>query len=127
MQHLRRVVWGELTMALETLDLINIVALLTFILFLLVFVLTIISFFRWLRVPFYYDRIPTIRVEDYICPKCGSKELELVGRRTMRCRKCNTTFTIHTSTAEEYLIVWPFWPFFWFFPFIWWVPAKRSS
>ncbi|MEM2675859.1 MAG: hypothetical protein QXT10_05140, partial [Candidatus Bathyarchaeia archaeon] len=60
--------------------------------------------------------------EDYACPKCGSKELELVGRRTLRCRKCGTTFTIRTGAPEVY---WVFWPLFWFIPLIWWTPTKN--
>jgi ribosomal protein L37AE/L43A len=61
--------------------------------------------------------IADIKIEDYACPKCGSKDLELVGRRTLRCKKCGTIFTIRTYVSEEYWIVWPF---FWFFPFVWW-------
>jgi predicted RNA-binding Zn-ribbon protein involved in translation (DUF1610 family) len=108
-------------MALEVYPLINIIVILFFVFFLLIFAFMVLSFFRWLRTPAYYERLPAIKIEEYACPKCGSKELELVGRRTIRCRKCGTTFTIRTGITEEY---WVFWPFFWFFPFIWWIPKK---
>lgn len=108
-------------MALEVYPLISIIVILIFVFFLLVFAFMVLSLFRWLRAPAYYKRPPAIKLEEYACPKCGSKELELIGRRTIRCKKCGTTFTIRTSAAEEY---WVFWPFFWFLPIIWPMEVK---
>jgi len=68
--------------------------------FLLMFATFFFSFVRWCRAGPVY-RLPPVRVEDYTCPKCGSRELELVGRRTMRCRRCGTTFTINPEVYEE--------------------------
>ena len=82
--------------------------------FIFTFAIMALSFIRWFRTPA-YPPTPAIKVEDYACPKCGSKELEIVGRRTLRCKKCGTTFTIQPETAEERWIVWPF---FWWFPII---------
>jgi len=64
------------------------------LIFTVVFIIVALSFIRWFRVPAYKPTL-TIKVEDYACPKCGSKELELIGRKTLRCKKCGTTFIIH--------------------------------
>jgi hypothetical protein len=90
-----------------------------FLIFLLIFAHIAISFVKWSRAPVYYAQL--IRLDDYSCPKCSSKELELIGRRTIRCKKCGTVFTIQPETAiEEHWIIWPFW----FFPLIWPIPSK---
>ncbi len=104
-------------MAFDVSLIAGIIMILVLVLFILVFAFMALSFFKWMKASAYYERSPAIKIEEYACPKCGSKELELIGRRTMRCKKCGTTFTIRTGAAEEYWIVWPF---FWFFPFIWW-------
>jgi DNA-directed RNA polymerase subunit RPC12/RpoP len=75
--------------------------------FIFMFTIVALSFIKWFRTPV-YPTPQTIRVEDYACPKCGSKELEVVGRRTLRCKKCGITFTIHPETVEERWIIWPF-------------------
>jgi len=98
---------------------IIIIALLTFI---FMFAIMILSFIRWFKAPA-YRLTPVIKVEDYACPKCGSKELEIVGRRTLNCKKCGTTFTIQPETIEERWIIWPF---FWWFPIIWPIPDKNQ-
>lgn len=72
--------------------------------FIFMFTIVALSFIKWFRTPV-YPTPQTIRVEDYACPKCGSKELEVVGRRTLRCKKCGTTFTIHPETVEERWII----------------------
>jgi predicted RNA-binding Zn-ribbon protein involved in translation (DUF1610 family) len=87
------------------------------------FAIFIFSFLRWCRAAPVY-RLPAVRVEDYSCPKCGSKELELVGRRTIRCRKCGTTFTINPEFCGEQWFVWPF--FFWF-PIVWPIPIDKKD
>jgi len=104
-------------MAFDVSLIAGIIMILVLVLFILVFAFMALSFFKWMKASAYYERPPAIKIEEYACPKCGSKELELIGRRTMRCKKCGTTFTIRTGAAEEYWIVWPL---FWFFPFIWW-------
>ena len=98
---------------------ILIIALLIFI---FTFAIMALSFIRWFRTPAYQPP-PAIKVEDYSCPKCGSKELEIVGRRTLRCKKCGTTFTIQPETAEER---WVIWPFFWWLPIILPIPVKNQ-
>ncbi|MEM1563628.1 MAG: hypothetical protein QW161_03015 [Candidatus Bathyarchaeia archaeon] len=95
----------------------SIIIILVLVLFLLIFAFTTLSFLKWMKAPVYYERLPAIKLEEYACPKCSSKELELIGRRTIRCKKCGTIFTIHQQAVEEF---WVFWPFFWFFPIIWW-------
>jgi len=102
-------------MAFDISFIAGIVIILVLVLFILVFAFTALSFLKWMKASIYYERLPTIKIEDYACPKCGSKELELVGRRTLKCKKCGTIFTIRQQAAEEY---WVFWPFF--FPIIWW-------
>jgi DNA-directed RNA polymerase subunit RPC12/RpoP len=92
------------------------------LMFIFMFAIVALSFIKWFRTPA-YPPSPTIKVEDYSCPKCGSKELEVVGRRTLRCKKCGTTFTIQPETAEERWIVWPF---FCWFPIILPIPVKNS-
>jgi DNA-directed RNA polymerase subunit RPC12/RpoP len=91
------------------------------LMFIFMFAIVALSFIKWFRTPT-YPPSPTIKIEDYSCPKCGSKELEVVGRRTLRCKKCGTTFTIQPETAEERWIVWPF---FWWFPIILPIPVKK--
>jgi DNA-directed RNA polymerase subunit RPC12/RpoP len=90
--------------------------------FIFMFTIVALSFIKWFRTPV-YPTPKTIRVEDYTCPKCGSKELEVVGRRTLRCKKCGTIFTIHPETVEERWIIWPF---FWWFPIVLPMPVKGS-
>ncbi|MGC8832394.1 MAG: hypothetical protein ACP5PQ_07430 [Thermoproteota archaeon] len=88
--------------------------------FLLMFAMFFFSFVKWWRsAPVYH--YPPIRVEDYSCPKCGSKELELVGKRTLRCRKCGTTFTINPVCEERWVV----WPFLWWFPVVWPIAYDR--
>jgi len=91
--------------------------------FLLIFAIFVFSFLRWCRAA-PVCRLPAVRVEDYFCPKCGLKELELVGGRTMRCRKCGTTFTINPEFCGEQWFIWPF--FFWF-PIVWPIPIDRKG
>ena len=92
------------------------------LMFIFMFAIAALSFIKWFRTPA-YPSSPTIKVEDYSCPKCGSKELEVVGRRTLRCKKCGTTFTIQPETAEERWIIWPF---FWWLPIILPIPVKNQ-
>jgi len=108
-------------MAFDVSLIADIIIILVLVLFLLVFAFMALSFFRWMKESAYYERPPAIKIEDYTCPKCGSKDLELVGRRTLRCKKCGTIFTIRTYVSEEYWVVWPF---LWFFPFIIWWKTK---
>jgi DNA-directed RNA polymerase subunit RPC12/RpoP len=89
--------------------------------FLFTFTLTIFTFFRWHKAAACYT--PSIKLEEYACPKCGSKELELLGRRTIKCKKCGTTFTLGVETAEER---WVIWPFFWWLPLIWPIPVRKE-
>lgn len=97
---------------------ILIIALTIFVFMLLIVAL---SFVRWFRTPAYQP--PAIKVEDYTCPKCGSKDLELVGRRTLRCKKCGTTFTIQPEYVENRWIIWPF---FWWIPIFWPIPIRKE-
>jgi DNA-directed RNA polymerase subunit RPC12/RpoP len=64
------------------------------LMFIFIFAIVALSFIKWFRTP-------TIKIEDYSCPKCGSKELEVVGRRTLRCKKCGTTFTIQPRARNS--------------------------
>lgn len=100
-------------MPLEASVLIGIISVIFLIIFLAFFIVFAIFFLRWLRVPRAYY-IP-VRVEDYMCPKCGSKELEIIGARTLRCKKCGIIFTLRESVPEGY---WVIWPFFWWFPMV---------
>ncbi|MEM1566291.1 MAG: hypothetical protein QW510_04285 [Candidatus Bathyarchaeia archaeon] len=84
----------------------TIVLVIALVMFLFIFVIIALSLLRWIKTPMYHP--PAIRVEDYLCPKCGSKKLELVGRRTLRCKRCGTTFTIQPETTETHLTVLPF-------------------
>jgi len=59
-----------------------------------------LSLIKWFRTSA-YPLPPAIKVEDYACPKCGSKELKLVSRRTLRCKRCGTIFTIQPETVKE--------------------------
>jgi len=97
---------------------ILIIALLMFI---FIFAVMALSIIRWFRAPVYQP--PAIRVEDYACPRCGSKDLELIGRRTLRCRKCGTVFAIQPEPAETY---WVIWPFFWWIPIVWPIPIRKE-
>jgi predicted RNA-binding Zn-ribbon protein involved in translation (DUF1610 family) len=96
---------------------ILIIALLMFI---FTFIIVIFSLIKWFRASAYLPS--AIRVEDYACPKCGSKELEIVGGRTLRCRRCGTAFTIQMGIHEERWIIWPF---FWWMPIIWLMPVRN--
>ncbi|MEM3602831.1 MAG: hypothetical protein QXN87_09195 [Candidatus Bathyarchaeia archaeon] len=89
--------------------------------FLFMFILTIFTFLRWQKAAAYYT--PSIKLEEYACPKCGSKELELLGRRTIKCRKCGTVFTLGAEADEER---WLIWPFFWWLPIIWPMPIMKK-
>ncbi|MEM4700635.1 MAG: hypothetical protein QXZ51_00650 [Candidatus Bathyarchaeia archaeon] len=60
----------------------NIIIILMLVLFLLIFAFMTLSFLKWMKAS-YYERPPAIKIEEYACPKCGSKELELIGRRTL--------------------------------------------
>jgi DNA-directed RNA polymerase subunit RPC12/RpoP len=105
--------------------LVTVILVIVLLIFIFVFAVMAVSFIRWFRAPA-HPPPPAIRVEDYACPRCGSKELEIVGRRTLRCRKCGTTFTIQPEAPEERWIVWPF---FWWFPIIWpiLIPVGKPS
>jgi len=91
------------------------------LIFLLIFAFMAISLIRWFKTPAYQP--PAVKVEDYACPKCGSKDLEIVGGRTLKCRKCGTTFTIQPETTEERWIILPF---FWWLPIIWPLPVEKQ-
>lgn len=97
---------------------ILIIALLIFV---LMFAFIALTFIRGFRMQAYQPT--TIRVEDYACPKCGSKDLEPIGRRTLRCKRCGTTFTIQPETAEVH---WMVWPFFWWIPILWPIPVRKN-
>jgi len=97
---------------------ILIIALLMFI---FIFAIMALSMIRWFKTPVYEPS--AIKVEDYMCPKCGSKDLELIGRRTLRCKKCGTIFTIQPEQAETRWIIWPF---FWWLPIVWPIPIKKN-
>jgi rubredoxin len=86
--------------------LITAILIITLLMFVFVFAIVLFSFIKWSKLQGY--RPPAIRVEDYACPKCGSKKLEMVGGRTLRCKKCGTVFSIQTGTEEERWIIWPF-------------------
>ncbi|MEM0253381.1 MAG: hypothetical protein QXK78_02350 [Candidatus Bathyarchaeia archaeon] len=103
---------------------IIVTAILIIILLIFAFMLLIIalSIFRWLKTSSYQP--PAIKIEDYTCPKCGSKDLELIGSRTIRCKKCGTIFTIQPETVEAR---WIMWPVFWWIPIIWPVPVKKEA
>jgi len=103
--------------------LVNAILIVALLMFIFIFAIMALSFIRWFKAPTH--RLPSaIKVEDYACPKCGSKELEIVGRRTLKCEKCGTTFTIQPETAEERWIIWPF---FWWIPIIWPIPVKNQD
>ena len=108
-------------MALESI-LVAAILMVALLIFIFMFAIMALSLIKWFRAPAYLH-IPAIKIEDYSCPKCGSKELELIGRRTLRCKKCGTTFTIQPETTEERWIIWPF---FWWKPIIWPIPIKNS-
>ncbi|MEM3703362.1 MAG: hypothetical protein QXX79_02925, partial [Candidatus Bathyarchaeia archaeon] len=109
-------------MALEISILIDIIIVFILVLFLLTFAFMVFSFLRWFKVSAYPERVSAIKIEDYACPKCGSKDLELIGSRTIRCKKCGTIFTIRTGATQEGWVM--VWPFFWFLPFIWPIPSR---
>lgn len=89
------------------------------LLFVFLFMVMALSLAGWFKAPAYQP--PAIKVEDYSCPKCGSKELEIVGRRTLKCKKCGTTFTIQAETGTSLMV----WPFFWWIPMIWPIPVEK--
>ncbi|MBS7624711.1 hypothetical protein KEJ29_03925 [Candidatus Bathyarchaeota archaeon] len=101
-------------MSLNAALLVWIVIAVSILVFLAFFLFIILSIFKWLKAPraYYY---PPIRVEDYMCPKCGSKELDAIGLRTLKCRKCGTIFSLGGAL---YGARWITWPFFWWFPII---------
>ncbi|MEM1565357.1 MAG: hypothetical protein QXQ08_05220 [Candidatus Bathyarchaeia archaeon] len=106
-------------MTLESV-LATMILIIVLLMFLFIFGIVAFTFLQWIKTPTYQP--PAIKVEDYSCPKCGSKDLERIGRRTLRCRRCGTTFTIQPETSETHFIVWPF---FWWIPIIWPVPFKK--
>lgn len=110
-------------MPIETIITILILAI-ALCIFIFVFVMMVLSITRWRRAVAY--PLPTIKIEDYMCPKCGSKELEPIGRRTLKCKKCGTTFTINPENTEERWVIWPIWPIFWWIPIIWPTPTKEN-
>jgi hypothetical protein len=60
--------------------LVNAILIIALLIFIFIFAIMALSFTRWFKAPA-YPLPPAIKVEDYACPKCGSKELEIVGRR----------------------------------------------
>ncbi|MFQ6077212.1 MAG: hypothetical protein ACE5Z5_13955, partial [Candidatus Bathyarchaeia archaeon] len=58
--------------------------------------------------------------KQLMCPKCGSKDLELVGYYTIRCKKCAFMYSIGRERVYYYpgIWLWPmvWWPFFWVWP-----------
>jgi hypothetical protein len=48
----------------------------------------------------------------------------MLFKRTLKCKKCGTTFTIQPEMAEERCIIWPF---FWWIPIIWPTPVKNQD
>jgi len=108
-------------MAIEISALVMIISVAFLLVFLIFFLVALISFLKWLRRPRIY--YAPIRVEDYMCPKCGSKELDLIGVRTLRCRRCGTIFALRGAYEERWII----WPFFWWFPLIIPIPLKREE
>lgn len=105
-------------MPIEASTLVTILAIIILLVFLMVFLTIFISLLRWWKRPRVY--YAPVRVEDYMCPKCGSKELDVVGMRTLRCRKCGTTFTLGAAYEERCIL----WPFFWWFPIIIPIPLR---
>jgi len=97
-------------MPIDVAILIWVVGIVSVLIFLVFFMVLLISILRWFRHPGAYY-IP-IRAEEYMCPRCGSKDLDAVGMRTLKCRKCGTTFTLRTTVFEGCWII----PFFWWFP-----------
>ncbi|MEM1574873.1 MAG: hypothetical protein QW755_01955 [Nitrososphaerota archaeon] len=65
------------------------------------------------KTSYYY--IP-LEIEKLSCPRCSSKELEAIGYRIIKCRKCNLIFSI----GGEVYYSWFPWIFFWplWFPII---------
>lgn len=107
-------------MPIEVSTLVIIVSIVFLLVFLMIFLIMLVSILRWFRRPrIYYT---PIRVEDYMCPRCGSKELDIIGIRTLRCRKCGTTFTLRTTPYEERYVIWPL---FWWFPIIIPIPLRN--
>ncbi|MEM1586447.1 MAG: hypothetical protein QXS10_03795 [Candidatus Bathyarchaeia archaeon] len=99
-------------MPIDVSTLVTIMGIIFLLVFLVIFLVILISFLRWFRRPRIY--YAPIRVEDYMCPKCGSRDLDLIGLRTMRCRKCGTTFTLRAAYEERWIV----WPLLWWFPII---------
>lgn len=104
-------------MPLDASVLLWVVGIIFLVIFLVFFVTFMFFLFRWLRAPRAYH--PPVRAEDYMCPRCGSKDLELLGVRTLRCRRCGTVFTLRTAVPGGY---WAVWPFFWWFPMMLFLP-----
>jgi hypothetical protein len=67
---------------------------------LIFFLVVLISILRWFRYPGAY--YTPIRAEDYMYPRCGSKDLDVAGMRTL---KCGTTFTLRTTIFEGCWII----------------------
>ncbi|MEM2272650.1 MAG: hypothetical protein QXX56_00345 [Candidatus Bathyarchaeia archaeon] len=108
-------------MPIDVSTLVTITSIMFLLVFLVMFAILLVSLFRWFRRPRIY--YAPIRIEDYMCPRCGSKELDIIGIRTIRCRKCGTIFTLRTTAYEE---PWIIWPFFWWFPIIIPIPLKNK-
>lgn len=107
---------------MELSTLIAVIGLVFLLIFIAFFIVIFVASLRWLKRPRVY--YAPIRAEDYMCPRCGSKELEVVGVRTLRCRRCGTAFTLRVGTYEEHWVVWPF---FWWFPFPIIIPVPRRE
>lgn len=93
--------------------LITIIGIIFILISLIMFLMTFMLFIKWFRrLRLYYA---PIKVEDYMCPKCGSKDLNAISIKTIQCKKCGTVFTLRTTTYKE---CWMIWPFLWWFPII---------
>jgi len=94
------------------------------IFFLVIFSLMTIFIFlmvyKILRYRYFLPPITLESIKDLCCPKCTSKELELIGYRTIKCKKCAFTFNIGPSAPYS---IWWFglWPLFWVWPIFWWI------
>lgn len=85
------------------------------LLFILFFIIIAISIIKGFKLPSQYY-VP-IEIEKLSCPKCSSKELEVIGYRTIRCKKCGFIFSIGSEIIYP---IWFPWIFFWplWFPII---------
>ncbi|MEM2928053.1 MAG: hypothetical protein QXP60_03715 [Nitrososphaerota archaeon] len=79
-----------------------IIFLLTFIMF---FILIMISIIKGFKISYHTP----MEIEKLSCPRCSSKELEAIGYRTIKCRKCGFIFSI----GGEVYYGWFPWIFFW--------------